>query len=247
MSVSVIILTHNRKGFLKATKEMFRAQSIVPEIVVALNDKRGAGVAECRNLAAASCKTDWLLFTYDDGIHMHDAVESLLRRARELGRQDVLINLHSVDVNLPTHFRMAKAKESMLYWGAMRRQGPRAKAMLAFMQGAPRPFWLEQHCSLIHREFFEHIGRYDAESFPGWSLHEQDLAIRVLRSGGKLDSSVNRNNGTPLFVFHRVRGRDPLAVQKRQWVENSQADFIRKYGERFTPAMVATLIKGAAA
>lgn len=244
MKVSAVVLTHKRPLHLRRTLRMLESQSVpLHEINVVENDSVGCGVAAARNFCASQCSGDWLLFTYDDGIHMHDMVASLLQRASDLGRDDVLINVPAVDI---LNGRLSNSEDE-LYSRVEAYPGRPGDLVRAILSGRKLRFFLEQHCSLIRREYFTSLGGYDAKGFPGWSLHEQDLAIRILQSGGLLDSSTKRvSNGKPLLVFHQVGKTDRLAARKRCWVESSQGDFIRKYGHRFTPSLIDSMIVEAA-
>jgi len=246
MKISAVVLAYNQPQLLRRTVDCLLAQTAPLHEIIAVDNGSpvplrvpdgakllrieqpapNCGTSDAKNAGAAAATGDWLLFTYHDTLHLPDAVKSVVRRAKRLDRQDVLINVLAVPVrtepSLPT--------EQSLYQQTAECDSEMIRATLAGGRGG---LCFEQHCGLINRDFFLRIGGYDTQHFQSWGLNDQDLCLSVIRHGGILDCDVRRANGQPLFCFHQFDPANPTTANKAALRD---AEFKAKYGYNWEDA-----------
>lgn len=187
------------------------------------------GSSKAKNEGARWATGDYLVFSDNDILHLPDALESVL----DHGVDDrTLINVPSINVR--------EGQLETLNWTADRMEGLYASAvgdvgMVALMYTDPDNIVSsEQHFGFLSRRLFDRIGGYDAASFPSWGLNNQDFCMRVLASGGVIESDIKRvRGGRDLYCFHQW---SPMSHAEHR--EPRDREFFAKYGRRFTPEIV---------
>lgn len=246
MKISAVVLAFNRQKLLNRTLDCLLHQtSPLHEIIVVDNAStvplhvpngarllrinkapEGGGISAAKNAGAAAATGDYLLFSYDDTLHLPDAVRCIIRRMKQLDRDDVLINVLTVPVRMDD----SMPSEESLYKQAAHCDSEMIRATLAGGRGG---LCFEQHCGLISKRFFRVIGGYDTKFFKSWGLLDQDLCLSVIRHGGVLDCDVQRANGQPLFCFHQFDTNHPTSNESAA-VRDSE--FKAKYGYNWEEA-----------
>lgn len=240
MKISAVVLAYNRQELLNRTLQCLLNQTMpLHEIIVVDNASRdpltvpdgvkliriehapeGGGISAAKNLGAKSATGDWLLFSYDDTLHMLDAVKCIVKRANKLERTRLLINVLTV----PVRSEPAMPSEESLYKQASKCDSEMIRATL---KGGRGGLCFEQHSGFINRDFFMQIGGYDEKNFKSWGLLDQDLCLTVIRHGGILECDIKRANGQPLFCFHQFNPDQPTS---KEFAEIRNAEFRVKYG-----------------
>lgn len=227
MKISVVIPAYEDQAYLDRTVATLTEQTLQPHEIIVVDDgsktplsvpdgvilhriKRASGYrgsSTAKNRGAGLATGDWLAFSDDDILHVPDALESVAKKLDEIGRQDVLVNVFSVFSG--TSMRRDKMDEVL----------------------ADRLAFSEQHLGIIDRDFFFAVGGYDADSFRGWGYNNQDLSLRVVRSGGLVTSNVRRiSTGDLLYSIH-----DRASIHSSK---KAKDEFLAKHGEPFDSNML---------
>lgn len=167
--------------------------------------ERGSSAA--KNLGARYATGDWLVFSDDDIIHAPDALESVATKIESVGHDSLMVNVFSISPGSPI-------------------DKDRVSAVLA-----DKSVFSEQHCGVINRAYFDRLNGYDEGSFPVWGYNNQDLSIRVVRSGGTLTSNVRSIRTGNLLTCVHVRPSIHDSVR-------AKSDFKRKYRRPFSIDML---------
>lgn len=228
MKFSVVIPAHDDQASLDRTVESMMRQTLAPHEIIVVDDgseyplsaprdsvrlvriervagERGSSAA--KNWGTCFATGDWLVFSDDDIVHAPDALESIAVKINNVKRPDILINVFSINPSAPI-------------------DKDRVAAVLS-----DKSVFSEQHCGVIGREYFERIGGYDSDSFQSWGYNNQDLSIRVVRSGGLITSNVRSIRTGDLLTCVHCR---PSIHDSKQ----AKADFKRKYGRPFNVSML---------
>lgn len=227
MKFSVIVPAHDDQDSLNRTVGSLLAQTLKAHEIIVVDDgsdvpltvpsgvslirlerERGErGSSAAKNAGADAATGDWLVFSDDDIIHYADALESVSAKIGLIDRNDVLINVFSVTPGKT----IDRAAEKAVKDG--------------------RRVFSEQHMGIIRRDYFMRLGRYDDVTFLGWGYNNQDLSLRVVKSGGLVTSNVTRiSNGELLHCVH-TRPSIHDSVQ-------AKSDFFGKYGKLFSSSML---------
>jgi len=243
MKISAVVLAYNRQRLLNRTLDCLlhqtqplheiivvdNASSVplhVPDGVKLLRINEANGLSIAKNAGAALASGDWLLFSYDDTLHLPDAVRCVSKRAQRLERKDLIINVLTVPVRISGRM----PSEASLYKQAAECDSEMIRATL---RGGRGGLCFEQHCGLINHDFFNRIGGYDTQYFKSWGLIDQDLCLTVIRHDGILDCDVQRANGKPLFCFHQF---DSSKSTSKESAAVRDSEFKAKYGYNWEDA-----------
>ncbi|HEU4739512.1 MAG TPA: glycosyltransferase [Solirubrobacterales bacterium] len=167
-----------------------------PDSVAVLAEPAGAGPAAARNLGAADCEADVLVFV-DSDVEVHPEALALIERRfaaePELG---ALFGAYDDD---PAHPALTSRYRNLLHHH-VHTEGA----------GEAETFWAG--LGAVRRERFEAVGGFDAELFPQPSVEDIELGMRLRRDGARivLDPEVRGRHlkaWTPLSVVRTDFGR----------------------------------------
>ena len=184
------------------------------------------GSSAAKNLGAKYASGDWLCFADADILHLPDAFRSLKDCAREWtndGVDAILLNVWRVSLakGYPNrdvdHILTVCRTADLLQDEAMETAG----------------CYYEQNCGMLPTAAFRALDGYDESTFKSWGLNNQDMALRVIASGGRVSSAIPRATvpDTRLYCFHmwHEAERDEMA---------RATEFISKWGEPFHQSLV---------
>jgi GT2 family glycosyltransferase len=169
-TLAVVVPATDRPPTLERCLAALRAGDRVPEEVVVQEGPPGAGPAAARNLAAARCEADVLVFV-DSDVEVHaDALAAIERRFDadpELAAVFGAYDDDPADPGLTSRYR--NLLHHHVHTGAA---------------GAAETFWAG--LGAVRREAFEAAGGFDAERFPVASVEDIELGMRLRRRGAKI-------------------------------------------------------------
>jgi GT2 family glycosyltransferase len=169
-TLAVVVPATDRPPTLERCLAALRAGSRAPEETIVQEDPPGAGPAAARNLAAARCEADVLVFV-DSDVEVHpDALESIARRFAEDPELAAVFGAYDddpADPGLTSRYR--NLLHHHVHTGAA---------------GEAETFWAG--LGAIRREAFEAAGGFDAERFPKPSVEDIELGMRLRRQGAKI-------------------------------------------------------------
>ena len=248
MKASVVIPAYGNEEALSKSLATLRAQTMKPHEIIVVDDgspwalnvpksvrlerierlpsHRGSSAA--KNYGAQLATGDLLVFADSDILHLPDAIESLVDAYSDWGSDTLLLNTSRV--GLPERYpdTWMESLETLLHNCEL--------AGIAIDPDMERSVccW-EQNCGAISARYFWHLGGYDAEGFPSWGYNNQDLVLRVILDGGAVSSAIPRaSTGRRLQCFH-------LWHDAPRGEEQAHAEFIAKWGERFSQTLVDTM------
>lgn len=259
MKISVVIPCYGGQTVLDRTMDTLRAQTMKPHEIIVVDDGSspkisadGAkivrvdriagyrGSSSAKNIGADMATGDWLCFSDNDIMHASDALESVAARIESMKRDDVMVNVLSVniddaDLEKPlesTIKKYRKAGRLLDHWYGDTPSGEIFGMVSEDGEGGQRVASSEQHMGVINRDFFTLIGKYDSRTFKSWGLNNQDLSLRVIRAGGVVISDIRRvSDDTLLHCFHQ---HNPSPQDK----QIAQAEFRSKWGRNYDPTML---------
>jgi GT2 family glycosyltransferase len=164
--------------------------------VVVSEEPAGAGPAAARNLGAAGCEDDVLVFV-DSDVEVHP--EALARIEEHFAADPELAAVFGAYDDDPAHPALTSRYRNLLHHHV--HSGAAGKA---------ETFWAG--LGAVRRERFEAIGGFDAELFPAASVEDIELGMRLRRDGARivLDPEVRGRHlkgWTPLSMVRTDFGR----------------------------------------
>jgi GT2 family glycosyltransferase len=195
-TLGVVVPATDRPPTLPRCLAALEAGTRRPDTVVVLEEPASAGPAAARNLGAAGCEADVLVFV-DSDVEVHPEALALIERRfaadPELG---ALFGAYDDD---PAHPALTSRYRNLLHHH-VHTEGA----------GAAETFWAG--LGAVRRERFEAIGGFDAELFPEPSVEDIELGMRLRRDGARivLDPGVRGRHlkgWTPLSMVRTDFGR----------------------------------------
>jgi hypothetical protein len=169
-SLGVVVPATDRPATLERCLEALRRGSCPPAATVVQEQPAGAGPAEARNLGAAACEADVLVFV-DSDVEVHpDALAAIRRR---FGADPELTAIFGAYDDDPADHRLTSRYRNLLH-----------HHVHAQAAGEAETFWAG--LGAIRREAFEASGGFDAERYPEPSVEDVELGMRLRRRGSKI-------------------------------------------------------------
>lgn len=167
-----------------------------PDAVAVLEEPAGAGPAAARNLGAAGCEADVLVFV-DSDVEVHPEALALIER--RFAADPELAALFGAYDDDPAHPALTSRYRNLLH-----------HHVHAESAGEAETFWAG--LGAVRRERFEAVGGFDADLFPEPSVEDIELGMRLRRHGARivLDPQVRGRHlkrWTPLGMVRTDFGR----------------------------------------
>ena len=167
-----------------------------PDTLAVLAEPGGTGPAAARNLGAARCATDVLVFV-DSDVEVHPEALALIER--RFAADPGLAALFGAYDDDPAHPALTSRYRNLLH-----------HHVHAESAGEAETFWAG--IGAVRRERFEAVGGFDAELFPSASVEDIELGMRLRRDGARivLDPEVRGRHlkrWTPLGMVQTDFGR----------------------------------------
>jgi GT2 family glycosyltransferase len=164
--------------------------------VAVLEEPAGAGPAAARNLGAAGCEADVLVFV-DSDVEVHPG--ALARIERRFAADPELAAVFGAYDDDPAHPALTSRYRNLLH-----------HHVHAGAAGEAETFWAG--LGAVRRERFEAVGGFDAGRFPDASVEDIELGMRLRQDGARivLDPEVRGRHlkgWTPLSMVRTDFGR----------------------------------------
>ncbi|HEU4461384.1 MAG TPA: glycosyltransferase [Solirubrobacterales bacterium] len=141
-----------------------------PDTVAVLAEPAGIGPAAARNLGAAECDADVLVFV-DSDVEVHpEALAMIERRFAADPDLEALFGAYDDD---PAHPALTSRYRNLLH-----------HHVHAAGAGEAETFWAG--LGAVRRERFEAVGGFDADLFPQPSVEDIELGMRLRRDGARI-------------------------------------------------------------
>jgi GT2 family glycosyltransferase len=233
-SLGVVVPATDRPPTLQRCLAALEAGTRKPDSVAVLEEPAGAGPAAARNLGAAGCEAEVLVFV-DSDVEVHPAALELIER-RFAADPELVALFGAYDDDpadpgvtsryrnlLPHHVHTESAGEAETFWAGL---------------GA------------VRRERFEAVGGFDAELFPQASVEDIELGMRLRRKGARivLDPEVRGRHlkrWTPLSMVQTDFGRRGVPWARLLLREGSDSTALNLGWRRRASAAASVLLLAA--
>jgi len=169
-TLGVIVPATDRPATLQRCLAALEAGTRRPDMVAVLAEPVGAGPASARNLGAAECEVDVLVFV-DSDVEVHPEALALIER-RFAAEPDLAALFGAYDDD-PAHPALTSRYRNLLH-----------HHVHAEGAGEAETFWAG--VGAVRRERFEAVGGFDAELFPQASVEDIELGMRLRRDGARI-------------------------------------------------------------
>lgn len=169
-TLGVVVPATDRPPTLQRCLAALEAGARKPDTVTVLAAPAGAGPAAARNLGAAGCETDVLVFV-DSDVEVHPEALALIER-RFAADPDLAALFGAYDDD-PAHPALTSRYRNLLH-----------HHVHAGAAGEAETFWAG--LGAVRRERFEAVGGFDAELFPHSSVEDIELGMRLRRDGARI-------------------------------------------------------------
>ena len=260
MKISIVIPSYNNPVALSRTLDTLMHQTVRPDEIIVVDDGSNPpiswrdgvhivridreaeyrGSSAAKNAGAEYSGGDWLIFSDDDILHMNDAIESIANMAVAMDTDKFLLNTFSTALPEGLLEQIDWSPDRMEYLDSCVScvSGVTFKPCGEKRADNTQTAASEQHFSLINKQYFESLGGYDEDTFKSWGLNNQDLCIRVIKSGGAVKSNIRRvSDGLLLRCFHQWSPA-VLAPSSERSGSVRDEEFKSKYGRHFSPNML---------
>lgn len=195
-TLAVVVPATDRPATLERCKSALRAGERRPDELTLQLEPAGAGPAAARNLAAAECEADVLVFV-DSDVEVH--ADALVRIAEHFAVDPELTAVFGAYDDDPADPGLTSRYRNLLH-----------HHVHAGAAGEAESFWAG--LGAVRREAFAAIGGFDADRFPFASVEDIELGMRLRRSGAKivLDPEIRGRHlkrWTPLSMARTDFGR----------------------------------------
>jgi GT2 family glycosyltransferase len=195
-TLAAVVPATDRPPTLQRCLAALEAGTRKPDTVAVLAEPAGAGPAAARNLGAAGCEADVLVFV-DSDVEVHPDALALIER-RFAAEPDLAALFGAYDDD-PAHPALTSRYRNLLH-----------HHVHAEGAGEAETFWAG--LGAVRRERFEAVGGFDAELFPDPSVEDVELGMRLRREGARivLDPQVRGRHlkrWTPLSMVRTDFGR----------------------------------------
>lgn len=195
-TLGVVVPATDRPPTLQRCLAALEAGTRKPDSVVVLEEPAGAGPAAARNLGAAGCDADVLVFV-DSDVEVHP--EALAQIAWRFAADPELAAAFGAYDDDPAHPALTSRYRNLLHHHAHVESA-----------GEAETFWAG--LGAVRRERFEAVGGFNADLFPAASVEDIELGMRLRQDGARilLDAAVRGRHlkrWTPLSMVRTDFGR----------------------------------------
>lgn len=169
-TLGVVVPATDRPPTLGRCLAALEAGTRRPDSVAVLEEPAGAGPAAARNLGAARCEADVIVFV-DSDVEVHPEALALIERRFAADRG--LAALFGAYDDDPEHPALTSRYRNLLH-----------HQVHAEGAGEAETFWAG--LGAVRRERFEAAGGFDADLFPTASVEDIELGMRLRRGGGRI-------------------------------------------------------------
>lgn len=190
-TLGVVVPATDRPATLRRCLAALEGGTRRPDTVAVLEEPAGAGPAAVRNLGAAGCEADVLVFV-DSDVEVHPEALALIEQ--RFAAEPELAAIFGAYDDDPAHPALTSRYRNLLH-----------HHVHAEGAGEAETFWAG--LGAVRRERFEAVGGFDADLFPEPSVEDIELGMRLRRDGARI------------VLDPRVRGRHlkrwtPLSMVK---------------------------------
>jgi GT2 family glycosyltransferase len=195
-TLAVVVPATDRRPTLERCATALRKGDRAPNELILQLQPRGAGPAAARNLGAAACEADVLVFVDSDVEVQPDALARIAVRFAADPELTAVFGAYDDD---PAHQGLTSRYRNLLHHHV------HSKAA-----GDAETFWAG--LGAVRRSTFEAAGGFDAERFPLASVEDIELGMRLRGRGGRivLDPEIRGRHlkrWTPLSMARTDFGR----------------------------------------
>ena len=195
-TLGVVVPATDRPPTLQRCLAALEAGTRRPDSVAVLEDPAGAGPAAARNLGAAGCEANVLVFV-DSDVEVHPDALALIEQ-RFVADPDLAAIFGAYDDD-PAHPALTSRYRNLLH-----------HHVHAGAAGEAGTFWAG--LGAVRRERFEAVGGFDAGRFPDASVEDIELGMRLRQDGARivLDPKIrgrHLKHWTPLSMVRTDFGR----------------------------------------
>ncbi len=169
-TLGVVVPATDRPPTLRRCLAALEAGTREPDSVAVLEEPAGAGPAGARNLGAAGCEADVLVFV-DSDVEVHP--EALAQIAWRFTADPELAAVFGAYDDDPAHPALTSRYRNLLH-----------HHVHVESAGEAETFWAG--LGAVRRERFEAVGGFDAELFPTASIEDIELGMRLRRDGARI-------------------------------------------------------------
>ena len=169
-TLGVVVPATDRPPTLQRCLAALEAGTRKPDSVAVMEGPTGAGPAAARNLGAAGCEADVLVFV-DSDVEVHPEALALIER-RFADDPELAAIFGGYDDD-PAHPALTSRYRNLLH-----------HHVHAGAAGEAETFWAG--LGAVRRERFEAVGGFDAELFPEPSVEDIELGMRLRREGARI-------------------------------------------------------------
>lgn len=195
-TLGVVVPATDRPPTLQRCLAALQAGTRRPDSVAVLEEPAGTGPAAARNLGAAGCEADVLVFV-DSDVEVHPEALALIER-RFAAEPDLAAVFGAYDDD-PAHPALTSRYRNLVH-----------HQVHAEAAGEAETFWAG--LGAVRREWFEAVGGFDADRFPTASVEDIELGMRLRRREARivLDPQIRGRHlkcWTPLSMVRTDFGR----------------------------------------
>jgi len=169
-TLGVVIPATDSPPTLERCLAALEAGSRKPDTVAVVAEPAGSGPAAARNLGAAGCEADVLVFV-DSDVEVHPEALALIER--RFAAEPELAALFGAYDDDPAHPALTSRYRNLLH-----------HHVHAEGAGEAQTFWAG--LGAVRRERFEAVGGFDDELFPDASVEDIELGMRLRRQGARI-------------------------------------------------------------
>lgn len=169
-TLGVVVPATDRPPTLQRCLAALEGGTRMPDSVAVLEEPAAAGPAAARNLGAAGCDAEILVFV-DSDVEVHpEALELIARRFAADPELGALFGAYDDD---PEHPALTSRYRNLLH-----------HHVHAEGAGEAETFWAG--LGAVRRERFEAVGGFDADTYPDASVEDIELGMRLRRDGARI-------------------------------------------------------------
>lgn len=169
-TLGVVVPATDQPPTLQRCLAALEAGSRKPDSLTVLEEPTSAGPAAARNLGAAGCEADVLVFV-DSDVEVHP--EALAQIAWRFAADPELAAVFGAYDDDPAHPALTSRYRNLLH-----------HHVHVEAAGEAETFWAG--LGAVRRERFEDVGGFDAELFPATSVEDIELGMRLRRDGARI-------------------------------------------------------------
>jgi GT2 family glycosyltransferase len=169
-TLDVVVPATDRPPTLRRCLAALESGTRKPDTLAVLTEPAGAGPAAARNLGAAECEAEVLVFV-DSDVEVHPEALALIER--RFAADPELAALFGAYDDDPAHPALTSRYRNLLH-----------HHVHAEGAGEAETFWAG--LGAVRRERFEAVGGFDAELFPEASVEDIEMGMRLRREGARI-------------------------------------------------------------